>query len=136
MPGPVKMIATYDIKKTEPEPHEAFREQAEKLGWRFWLMMPEKDLGKLPNTTMCGLFTSRSAALKSVEKARLAAEAQINGKVIIEGLYFAEVIWQTLSEPRERKPAEKPNAETIAKPKVTAAQLKEMVRDEIVGKKR
>lgn len=136
MPGPVKMIATYDITKTVPDPYEAFREQAEKLGWLFWLKMPEKDLGKLPNTTMCGLFASRSAAVKSVEKARLAAEAQIKGEVIIEGLYFAEVIWQTLPTPRERKPVEKPKTQAASKPKVTAKQLKEIVRDEILGKNR
>lgn len=56
-------IASYDLKRTNPDPHSAFLEQARAAGWNYWILGSNNVWYRLPNTTLEGNFSSQQAAV-------------------------------------------------------------------------
>src|SRR4051794_15159437 len=85
-----RFIATYDLEKTTPAPHEAFAAEARKRGWKRWRKV-ENVWKKLPNTTLIGHFDNRDEADKAFDEALLATRQKIKGTVNLEKQYIASI---------------------------------------------
>lgn len=77
-------IASYDLTKTNPPPHEKFIEEAAKKGWQRWVLSASNVWYRLPNTTLHGNFADREAAVQALKDTRAATQAAIGITVTME----------------------------------------------------
>ncbi|WP_163150517.1 hypothetical protein [Bradyrhizobium uaiense] len=59
-------LASYDLKETDPDPHETFLEKAKERGWKLWTKGKSGKWYRLPNTPRlkrCGLLLPSRSAL-------------------------------------------------------------------------
>jgi hypothetical protein len=84
-------VATYDLKKTIPDPYSAFLDSAGALGWKPTIDMAGST-ARLPNTTLVGAFASIDAASTAFELARARASSALGSTVVVEASYLSEVV--------------------------------------------
>ena len=83
-------IATYDLKKTNPEPYGAFLEAAESLGWNTWIKSDGGEWYRLPNTTLEGEFKDIDAATHAFHAIKPSAEASLGRTITVEKFIVAQ----------------------------------------------
>ncbi len=97
-------VATYDLKKTSPDPYRVFIKQAEAWGWSSTILERSGSKEPLPNTTLVGTFASLRDAVYFLEQARVAAANEISGQVYVQACYVSEVVGDAFIKPNEAKP--------------------------------
>lgn len=93
--------ASYDLKWAQDTPYAEFKNQADKLGWKSWVLGSNGFWYKLPNTTLVGSFNDMAAAEKAF-LAIAAATSAATGKVVIVDKWFigACATWRANSDDR------------------------------------
>lgn len=82
-------VISYDLKRTNPDPHTKFLEQAGKVGWRAWILASDGYWYRLPNTTLIGEFINRAAAKAAFDKAVAVTAVEIGIPVTVEKFFLA-----------------------------------------------
>lgn len=82
-------VISYDLKKTNPDPHSEFLKQAGKVGWNTWILGSNGFWYRLPNTTLVGDFADQATAKAAFEKAVEATAREIKGSVVVEKFFLA-----------------------------------------------
>jgi hypothetical protein len=99
-----RYIATYDLKRTNPDPHPVFLRKARLRGWNFWLLGTDNVWRRLPNTTLQGVFANLAAARESLDEAKTATEQEVGLPVVVEKLFVANfAAYYLTSDKRQRK---------------------------------
>lgn len=62
-----RFLATYDLETADPDPHDAFIENAAQAGWDTWILGHTNNWYKLPNTTLRGTFPNMKAARDALD---------------------------------------------------------------------
>ncbi|MFU0503642.1 hypothetical protein [Pseudaminobacter sp. NGMCC 1.201702] len=82
-------IITYDLTRTNHEPHSTMLE-AEERGWSRWIWGPQsKKWFRRPNTTLVGVFADRDTAKRAFDDAVAATSQEIGRKVTVEKFILA-----------------------------------------------
>lgn len=79
-----QFLATYDLRETNPKPHQKFMENAIDLGWSPLVWGPKSQRWyQLPNTTVIGDFSDHESAVVALKDARDRTAAEL-GKCVME----------------------------------------------------
>ena len=76
-------LITYDLKKTDPSPYRIFLDECEKEDL-LYIYKGSSSLLRLPNSTVWGNFTNKTAARSAFSRAQAAAEKALGRKIILE----------------------------------------------------
>jgi hypothetical protein len=99
-----RYIVTYDLKRTNPDPHAVFLKQARTHGWNYWLLGTDNVWRRLPNTTLQGMFETLADARKSLDEVKTATEKDIGLLVVVEKMFVAGyTTYYLTSDKRQRK---------------------------------
>lgn len=79
--------ATYDLKWSTDTPYSEFKNQADKLGWKSWVLAGNGVYYKLPNTALVGSFSDMAAA-EAAFAAIAAKTSAATGKVVTVDKWF------------------------------------------------
>lgn len=79
--------ATYDLKSFSDTPYSEFKNQADKLGWKSWVLAGNGTWYRLPNTALVGSFADMAAA-EAAFKAISGSTSAATGKVVMVEKWF------------------------------------------------
>ncbi|WP_146101364.1 hypothetical protein [Bradyrhizobium sp. AC87j1] len=74
-------VASYDLEKTNPDPHGEFLKQAQQYGWKTWILSNGNIWHHLPNTTLEGTFDNITIA-RNAFNAAMVATAKVKPIVV------------------------------------------------------
>jgi hypothetical protein len=77
-------VITYDLKRTNPDPHSELLKQSEKVGLKAWILASNGYWYRLPNTTLVGSFVDRATAKAAFDAAVAATALEITIPVTVE----------------------------------------------------
>jgi hypothetical protein len=83
-------IASYDLKKTDPDPHGEFLNQSRNHGWNYWILSGQHGWYRLPNTTLEGTFNNLEEAINAFIATRSAIAVAIGIPVVLEKWIIVE----------------------------------------------
>jgi hypothetical protein len=87
----IAYLATYDLKRTMPDPYGPFLSAAGRHGWYTWIFDDSSGRPyKLPNTTIQGTFADYGAAARAFDSALQEAALQIGRDITVEKYIIAE----------------------------------------------
>ena len=95
-------LASYDLKETNPRPHETFLNKAVKRGWNLWIKGGSGKLYRLPNTTLEGTFETRKDAVAALKAAREDTAKELDIPVDMEKWIVAEYSGSTFNSDRKK----------------------------------
>lgn len=86
-------FVTYDVQRTNPDPHKIILEQASSFGWYTFEKDYKGEYGVLPNTTLQGIFPDPSTALDKFFELINYSRDKNKGILIMEKYYVGEISW-------------------------------------------
>jgi hypothetical protein len=98
-------FVTYDLEETRPDPHSAFLDEAEAVGWSRWIWGTKNNKWlRLPNTSLVGDFPTQAAAKKAFDDAVAATALKIGRSVDVEKFLLAAYSSATFNSDEKADP--------------------------------
>ena len=95
-------IVSYDLKETDPDPHQTFLEKAKEHGWKLWIKGKSGTSYRLPNTTLEGSFDTRAEAVTALKATRNDTAEELGIKVTMEKWIVAEYSGSTFDSDKKK----------------------------------